>query len=386
MYQLRETYSSHRSNKMRKYKVAIALRKINTKSGLGTIVYNQIQYFLDNNIEVDIYANKVDETLKKLNVQIIKLFKIPLLSEYLQRKWFSILFDIKSKQNSYDMIIGHGDIINQDVLFLHNLDEKAYFEIHKEKADPKNGLVKIRREILKSLKFKVLIANSELMKSELVDSFAIPAEKIHIVYPGYDSERFNINLIEKKRQENRKKLKIDQSSTVVSFITSGDFKNRNLDLLLDVLRAVKIDKIEFKLLLVSKEKALFQYKNKIAKYELEDNLIVVPLSHNVEQYYYCTDLLIHPAHIETFGMVIQEAMACGVAVITSYQVGASEIIPYKNYIMSKPNENELYKYTKELILNKDLRDELGKLSSSAVIKNSWNNYMLNSFENIKEKI
>lgn len=371
---------------MRRYKVAIALRKVNTKSGLGTIVHNQIQYFLNNNIDVDIYTNKVDDTIKKLDVKIIKLFKLPLLNEYLQRKWFSVLFDLKTKQNSYDMVIGHGDIIHQDVLFLHNLDEKAYFEIHKKKIDPKNGLVKIRREILESLKFKVLIANSELMKSELIHSFAIPAEKIHIVHPGYDSEIFNTNIIEKKRKENREKFGIDQSSTVVSFITSGDFKNRNLNLLLDVLRAIKVDTIEFKLLLVSKEKALSQYQDKITKYELEDNIITVPLSDNVEEYYYCTDLLIHPAHIETFGMVVLEAMACGVTVITSSQVGASEIIPYKNYIMNKPNENELYKYTKELILNKQLRDELGRLSSNAVIKNSWSNYMLKSFENIKEKI
>lgn len=46
----------------------------------------------------------------------------------------------------------------------------------------------------------------------------------------------------------------------------------------------------------------------------------------VEQYYAALDLFVLPAHIEEFGCVILEAMACSTLTLVSERVGAGELL------------------------------------------------------------
>src|SRR5699024_9098986 len=39
------------------------------------------------------------------------------------------------------------------------------------------------------------------------------------------------------------------------------------------------------------------------------------------------DFCVHPAHIETFGQTVQEALVCGIPVLSTRRVGAMELLP-----------------------------------------------------------
>jgi UDP-glucose:(heptosyl)LPS alpha-1,3-glucosyltransferase len=354
--------------------IAIGLRNINTKSGLGKIVYEQIKYYQNQGIRVDIYTHKCDDIIKKSGAKIFKIIKIPFVNEYHRRLFFANIVQIKIAKKNYDLVIGHGDLIEQDILFLHNLVEKAFFMKNKKKMFPLTHIANIRRLILNSQKFKLLIANSNLMKNELVEYFHIPEDKIKIVYPGYNPKQFNTINKESIRIAIREDFKIDEESTLIGFITSGDFENRALSLFIEAIN--KIDKnLNFKILVVGKDSNIDKYTQEIKAFGLENRFILKDSVDNVEKYFYAVDFVVHPAYFETFGMVVQEAMACGLPVITSKSVGASEIMLDKTLVMQEPNVEELSNMIENLILDKNLYNTLVQNSLLSVKNTTWNDYM-----------
>ncbi len=354
--------------------VAIGIRNVNTKSGLGKIILEQVHYYLKNNIDITIYTSKYDQTIKESGVKIIKIPRIPLIGEYYQRLFFAKQAEKKIRAGRHDLVIGHGDLIHQDVMFLHNLVEKAYLLTHGKPMDPLNNIAKIRRLILKERGFKGLVANSKLMKDELIASFDIPEKMIKVIYPGFDPQQFNTDTVEQAKVSSRAELCIEEDATVIGFITSGDFKKRALARFIDALRKIKTD-IDYKVLLVGKDSTLPQYLEIAKDYGLEDRFIIKEPIDNVQKYFHAVDFTVHPAYFEEFGMVIQEAMACGLPVITSTSVGASEIMLERSTVMVSPNVDELSQQIQRLINDPELRKEFSKSSLRSVTKTSWSAYI-----------
>jgi len=354
--------------------IAIGIRNINTKSGLGKIVLEQVNHFLAQNIQVDIYTSKHDKLITQTDANIIKVPRIPLIGEYFQRLLFSKFTTKLIKKKDYDLVIGHGDLLEQDVMFLHNLVERAYFETHKKQMQPLNAIAKIRRLILKQQNFKLLIANSELMKDELTTTFNIPADKIKVIYPGYDPKQFNTDNHLQIRKVVRTELGLDEETLLIGFITSGDFKKRALDLFIEALHTLPGD-ITYKVLLVGKDKNLPFYINLAKQYNLDKKFIIREPIEAVERYFHAVDFTVHPAHFEEFGMVVQEAMACGIPVITSKYVGASEIMLEKSILIESPNLNDLSFQIQRLLENPELRKRLSEKSLQSVTNTDWNHYV-----------
>src|SRR5699024_5389428 len=60
---------------------------------------------------------------------------------------------------------------------------------------------------------------------------------------------------------------------------------------------------------------------------IADRIRFVGSTRQPERYFHALDICVHPARIETFGQGVQEAMACGVPLVASRRVGATELLP-----------------------------------------------------------
>lgn len=344
-------------------KVLISRKDLrDTASGVPKKVLQEISFF--NGLGYESYA--IAETM---NVPMINEFKgIPVktfrwpFSGYFRRRFYQMQVDRWIKKHKPNLVIGHGDIVNQDVLYIHNCVHLAY-ELIEGKPLPKDHEVgRIHEEILTKGQFKLLICNSHMMKNDLVKRFNIDSKKVEVIYPEVNLSKFIAEDPEGIKSEWRKKLGIPQDAFVIGLVTSGNFKKRNLGLLIEAFKDI-VKKHPNAWLFVGGGNIDQKYKDMIS-----ERATFAPLLLDVKNYYYLLDVFCLPAHIEEFGRSVLEAMFCGKPVVTTTTVGASEIIQGRGreLVIDKINKEELVKKL-EMLFNEELYQDVMKVNKNTAM-------------------
>ena len=115
----------------------------------------------------------------------------------------------------------------------------------------------------------------------------------------------------KVKKEWREKFGFSDDDFVIGLVTSGNFKKRNLSLLIEAFKEVSAEHPKIKLFVAGRNIDQ-EYKDQAPKTGVVFALAII----DVKNYYYLLNLFILPAHIEEFGLSVLEAMFCKVPVIT----------------------------------------------------------------------
>lgn len=101
---------------------------------------------------------------------------------------------------------------------------------------------------------------------------------------------------------------------------------------------------------------------------------VLPPTSQVERYYGAADALVLPTPYDAFGMVITEAMACGLPVITTPLAGASELMTpgVEGLLVESPTDVEaLAAAMRTLTAASDLRERMGAAGAVLMTAHTW---------------
>jgi UDP-glucose:(heptosyl)LPS alpha-1,3-glucosyltransferase len=214
---------------------------------------------------------------------------------------------------------------------------------------------------LKHRRFKHLIANSHLMRNDLIKRFAIPAEMITVVYPAYNDHQFT-PVSGDRRMSLRTEFGVQNDEWVVGLITSGNFKKRGVDVFFEALTLLSPE---------VRDRARFWVvgKDKLPVPPAGVKIEQMPVRKDVENYYRALDLFVLPARVEEFGRVQLEAMACGAPILSTAFVGASELLTgeARDYILPRVEAQLLAQSIEKMLRDADLRKRLGELSVPAAM-------------------
>ena len=339
-------------------------------SGVQRKVHEEIRYFKNLNYKVFVIAEKINKTAVRESGGVpIKTLRWP-FSGYFRRYIYLKLAERKIKELKPDIIIGHGDIIDQDICYIHNCVHLAHERIHQRPISHDHEVGKIHSMILTEQRFKLLVCNSKLMQKDLTERFHIPLSKTVVIYPEYNPDQFKLDSAN-SRKTYREKFKVKDSDFVIGFITSGNFKKRNLDLLIEATYLLKKRGVEFKVLVAGKDN-IQKYQNRLAELDLSENYVFAPPTDLVENYYHMIDVFTLPAYIEEFGRSVLEAMGCGKPVIVSDMVGCSELLVGKSreFILHDQNPEEFTQKLYNLFSSPDLCHELANLNYQTARSNT----------------
>ncbi|MEI6288095.1 MAG: glycosyltransferase family 1 protein [bacterium] len=162
----------------------------------------------------------------------------------------------------------------------------------------------------------VIITISEFSKREIMELYQVPAEKIKVVYLGFDSTQFS-----QQKNNNADAVLQKYKITKPYLLYVGRLeKKKNIGNMILAFALAKEKFSDLKLVLAGSEGHQFEeIKKIITEHKLENEVIITGYVDSVDLpiIYNQAQIFLFPTLYEGFGLPILEAMASGVPVITS---------------------------------------------------------------------
>jgi glycosyltransferase involved in cell wall biosynthesis len=172
-----------------------------------------------------------------------------------------------------------------------------------------------------------LIAISEYTKRTLVEALHLPQERIHVVYPIVDHQKFRPMIVP---DAFRAKYGLVQEQHYLLFVGSED-PRKNLRTLVRAFALVKQRIPGVKLLKVGSPR-FPQERQKllalIAKLDLQHDVLFFDCvsDEDLPAFYNAADVFVMPSLYEGFGLPLLEAMACGTPVVCARAASLPEVV------------------------------------------------------------
>jgi UDP-glucose:(heptosyl)LPS alpha-1,3-glucosyltransferase len=350
--------------------VAIVKRNFLGFTGAVRTMQEHIRCFRRIGYEVDIYSENVDiKMVRQLEAASRKIGFWPLVGNR-GRPYFNWRVGRLIHSKDYDLVFGHGELIRQDVVFLHNLRHLAWELMYGKKLPEHDAVGQMHRRVLEARNFRLLMVYTHLMKNDVGARFNVPTEMIEVMYPGLNAADFPLD--PDARDRIRNELGIGPDETLVGLITSGCNKKRNIGLFLKAAGVVAAKtNNHIKVLLLGKRASIQAHKNLAAEAGLTSVIFQEPVA-NIADYYQALDIYVLPAHLEEFGRVVLEAMVYGLPVVVSDRVGAGEILEgiARDGIFQTGREDQLVDQIHRLAVDAEYRCELGRQNRRTAAKYS----------------
>jgi UDP-glucose:(heptosyl)LPS alpha-1,3-glucosyltransferase len=307
----------------RRLKIAFVVHDYNRTIGHSRYVAELATRFKRDH-EVHIYANTVDEP----NPDGLTFHHVPAwrqnalasaLSFVLPATWLI--------RNGYDIIHAQGLCgLHHNVATAH-FCQPAWHDALMRMQGRLTWRQKVTRWLLTPLERRALcqsstrrvIAISNRMRADLAEYFA-REDGVRLVYHGVDLETFHPRNRDCFREEIRVNLNIAPSMCVALFVG-----NLAKGAAIAIQATALVPGVHFLLASSSDTRADQALAEALG---VSDRVTFVPFTRSVERYFAAADLFVFPTLWEPYGMVISEAMASGVPVITSKTAGAAELITH----------------------------------------------------------
>jgi UDP-glucose:(heptosyl)LPS alpha-1,3-glucosyltransferase len=170
-----------------------------------------------------------------------------------------------------------------------------------------------------------LIAVSEMEAREYEQFYGVERGRIRVAYSLVDVRRFSPETRQPLRQAARARLGLKDESAIL--FVGQNFKRKGLRLLVEAAALLAQRGHSFRVLVGGG--SLRQGRPYMALAEKLGCASAIQLlgpTRSVEEWYAAADIFCLPTFYDTFGMVVLEAMACGLPVVTSRFAGVSEVI------------------------------------------------------------
>lgn len=308
--------------------------------------YKEQNLFLDEipkNVKIhflfEAYSGK--NRIKKEIKRGIKRFFYPIkLKKFLKNKNYDVIIDFSYNLFNYKMkfdipVIGwahFGAISHED-----------------------NNIEKDIREGQKYKKYDKVIAICEEMRDEFVNELGIEANKVEMIYNAIDIEKIK-KKSEEKNDELEKYLKEDYILQVSRMVPQ-----KQPEELIEVYRELKKRGIKEKLYYVGNGKSYSEVQEKIKKYNLENDIILLGQQLNPYPFFKNAKLFLHTAKHEGIPTVLIESMALD-TVVSAYScpTGVKELLGENDEYgaLSPLNDRRtIVEKTFELLNNEEKYDE-----------------------------
>jgi len=223
---------------------------------------------------------------------------------------------------------------------------------------------------------KHIIANSQMVKNEIIKVYGVDRHKIDVVYNGIQPKEVDYA---QSYQKLSNEFDLQSDTPIILYVGSG-FKRKGVEEFLGIISKMTTKCQAF---ILGKEKKIYYYEQLAKDLGVDNKVVFTGPRTDVVDFYTISDIFLFPTHYEPFSNVVLEAMNFGNAVFTTKQNGAHEILSEK-YIMSSPKDFSVVDRIDKLLRNKDALRTAKKDNQLMATKLSIETNMMKTLEIIKK--
>ncbi len=196
---------------------------------------------------------------------------------------------------------------------------RAFYGRMRQRANPFHATVlALERNYYGKRRYRKLIALTDTVKSDLMRYYNVPEDDIEIIPNGFSPSEFSAARAEARRERMRRKLRLASDQKVIVFV-ANELERKGFGPLLEAFGRLRDDRA---VLMVVGRVNPSGYSGQISR--LGDHRVrFMGSSGEVADFYAAADVFALPTQYEAWGLVIVEALASGLPVLTSRLAGAS---------------------------------------------------------------
>jgi UDP-glucose:(heptosyl)LPS alpha-1,3-glucosyltransferase len=196
----------------------------------------------------------------------------------------------------------------------------------------------------------LVIVNSEMVRGHFQHYLGISPSELRVVRSAIDPVRFAEHDRPRRRVEWRGRWGIGPQEAVALF-AAINYQLKGLEPLLHAVSLLPAGR-PFRLLVVGSRKT-GPYERLARQLGIADRVCFAGHCADMRNGYFAADFLVHPTFYDPCSLVVLEALACGLPVLTSRYNGASELLSplREGYVIDDPHDHDRLAWCMEQLLD-----------------------------------
>lgn len=251
-----------------------------------------------------------------------------------------------------------------------------YKMVHTLHTSPEKEFSRMTQKLFKLLymfnKAKLVTVSPE-NKIKAAKHYSLNSKKIEMVFNPVDIKRFERSV------DNEKQIDLN-------FINVGrQDQNKNQEIIIKAFNEITKKYKNTKLFLVGDGEKNNHLKSLSEEFNLENKIIFTGIIENPESYLKKSDIYIQSSNYEGLPLSVLEAMASGLAIVSTNVGGLKDIVSNNGVLVEANNLKELITAMDLLVSNKNILDEM-KFNSKKNIKKFDSLIMANNYSKIYDSL
>lgn len=319
-----------------------------------------------------VFANRWKEAHGGIYFHHVRIVSFP---KFLTTISFACFTRRQLSAERYSLVHSHERIFAADIWTLHGVPHRYWIHCVRKKRMSLYDLATswVEKKLVTQGNCKKFIAVSNLTRDIFLQEYNINPQRVTVIHPGVDLKDYATADRKLIRSDIRKEYGFSSEAPIILF-ASMNFEIKGLDAIIFALARLKTKQQGFKLLVAGKGNVK-KYTQIAREANIADHVVFTgPLSKGkLIRLYLAGDMYIMLSKFDTFGMVVLEAMAAGLPVIISSNVGAKDIVVEgeNGFLISDTSDADYIASKIGLLLNENIRSSMSRKALDTAKQNTW---------------
>ena len=218
---------------------------------------------------------------------------------------------------------------------------------------------------------RLVLALSRMVAADLTRYHDVPPDRLRVIYNGVDAERFSPARREEYRQPIRDSLGL-RDGDVLALIVAHNFELKGVPACIRAVGRLAAEGARLKLAVVG-GKRIEPYRRLAARSGAQGAVSFLGSVADAAPYYAAADVYLQPTFYDPCSLVVLEALAGGLPVITSRFNGAGELMTdgIEGFVLDDPANDALLADRLRMLLDPATRGAAGLAARRTALRHSW---------------